>query len=80
MRTCDSCKHMNGRDWRTIPANGEIPAVLVRNGHCRVFPPRAMDSGQSSFPVVFLGWTCSLHSFAWAGFWRAVKRIFTRET
>ena len=79
LRTCDSCKHMDGRDWRTIPRNGEIPAQLVRNGHCRAFPPRALNAVESAYPPVYLLWRCGLHSFGWSGFWRAVRRIFTRE-
>lgn len=79
MRSCDSCKHMDGRDWRTIPRFGEIPEQKVRNGHCRLFPPRALTDMQSSFPQIYLGWKCGQHSYGWAGFWRAFKRLFTRE-
>jgi hypothetical protein len=71
---------MDGRDWRTIPPLGDIPEQKVRNGHCRAFPPRTIAENQSSFPLVFLGWRCGVHAFGWAGFWRAVKRLITRET
>jgi hypothetical protein len=79
MRTCDSCKHMEGRDWRTIPRNGDIPEVKIRTGHCRLLPPRALSDTQSSFAPLYLGWKCGQHSFGWRGFWRAVERLFTRE-
>jgi hypothetical protein len=79
-RNCDSCKYMDGRDWRTIPAAGEIPAINVRNGWCHAGPPRVMAEGISSFPPVHLALGhCGVHSFGWRGFWRSVKRVFTRE-
>ena len=79
MRSCDSCRYMDGRDWRTIPKNGEIPEIHVRNGHCRLGPPRALTDLQSVFPPVFLGWKWGQHAFGWRGFWRAVGRLSKRE-
>jgi hypothetical protein len=70
---------MDGRDWRTIPRNGDIPEIKVRTGHCRLLPPRPVSDQQSTFPIVFLGWKCGQHSYGWAGFWRAVGRLFNRE-
>lgn len=79
MRVCDSCKYVAGRDWRDIPRNGEIPEIKIRNGHCRALPPRALSITESAFPPVFLAWSCGMHAFGWAGFWRALGRAFKRE-
>jgi hypothetical protein len=80
LRVCDSCKYMDGRDWRTIPAQGGVPAINIRNGWCHALPPRVIEEGKSAFPPVNIALAhCGVHSFGWRGFWRSVGRLFTRK-
>lgn len=80
MRCCDSCKFMGDREWFDIPPMGDIPAIPVRQGRCYAVPPDALSRIESTFRPIALHMRCGFHSFGWRGFWRAVRRIFTRET
>lgn len=78
-RSCDSCKFLGDREWFTIPPNGEIPAVPVRQGICYAAPPTTTAVNQSQFPPINLRMRCGFHSFSVRGWLRAVKRLYTRE-
>lgn len=80
MRCCDSCKFVGERVWKTIPSNGTIPEIPVRQGFCFAVPPTALNQQKSQFPAVHLWQSCGFHSYGWAGFWRAVGRLWTRES
>lgn len=63
MRTCSNCKFA-GR-------NSE-----GRAAYCAMKPPLALNTTQSTFPVIVPVWKCGEHKLS---LWRLVKRVFTRK-